>query len=89
MTPQEAMRKAVASGLGLTAYDDPNPEEAAAAILAALPEGWELVDLPNFGKFILSEREYGARRERERLLRLCGRDRDCECPIHHDLRLRE
>jgi len=67
MTPQEAMQVALDKAeddVGFGVYEAwPTAEE----LLAALPKGWELVDLPNFGAFILAERAYGARRERERL----------------------
>jgi len=37
MTEQDALAEACRVGLYLTEYDDPNPEEAARQLLAALP----------------------------------------------------
>ena len=69
MTPQEALAQAlVASGLS---YEQP-PDEDAARVLDALPEGWVLLNMDDEGAGIgmtLIDRaaRRGAQQERERL----------------------
>jgi len=88
MTPQEALAHALITSNIYDLYDmgaDMSDEDYADAILAALPEGWELTNLmrPEFkhrNEYWEQGHEAGAKQERGRLLVKAQKHHDAQ---HH------
>ena len=59
MTEQDALAEACRVGLYLTEYDDPNPEEAARQLLAALPPDAHLFTVESLAAALTAESDDG------------------------------